>query len=326
MPAPGSLLGVEVRHLGIPVLCGLALVAIIGIGAVERTPSLERHLERDIEESVLVDLPKVRAEATGRDIALVGEVDSRAERELLRSMVRRRWGVRVVDVKRLRIASTQRVARTLDATFTTLPSTTLPVTTLPSTTLPVTTLPSTTLPSTTVPPTTAPPSIAVPTTVASTLFAASPTTLPESFPGAIDLLGPAAVAVPASPAAPAAETARVEMGIADILRGAPLVFARSAPTLGPVSDPALDRLATLLKANAMVTVQIQSFTDDRGQPANNLALSQRRANAVRSALIARGVAPIQLTAAGFGEARPVADNTTESGRTRNRRIELVVAG
>ena len=316
MPAPGSLLGVEVRHLGIPVLCGLALVAIIGIGAVERTPSLERHLERDIEESVLVDLPKVRAEATGRDIALVGEVDSRAERELLRSMVRRRWGVRVVDVKRLRIASTQRVARTLDATFTTLPSTTLPVTTLPSTTLP----------STTVPPTTAPPSIAVPTTVASTLFAASPTTLPESFPGAIDLLGPAAVAVPASPAAPAAETARVEMGIADILRGAPLVFARSAPTLGPVSDPALDRLATLLKANAMVTVQIQSFTDDRGQPANNLALSQRRANAVRSALIARGVAPIQLTAAGFGEARPVADNTTESGRTRNRRIELVVAG
>ena len=316
MPAPGSLLGVEVRHLGIPVLCGLALVAIIGIGAVERTPSLERHLERDIEESVLVDLPKVRAEATGRDIALVGEVDSRAERELLRSMVRRRWGVRVVDVKRLRIASTQRVARTLDATFTTLPSTTLPVTTLPSTTLP----------STTVPPTTAPPSIAVPTTVASTLFAASPTTLPESFPGAIDLLGPAAVAVPASPAAPAAETARVETGIADILRGAPLVFARSAPTLGPVSDPALDRLATLLKANAMVTVQIQSFTDDRGQPANNLALSQRRANAVRSALIARGVAPIQLTAAGFGEARPVADNTTESGRTRNRRIELVVAG
>ena len=104
----------------------------------------------------------------------------------------------------------------------------------------------------------------------------------------------------------------------------PLVFAQSVPTLGPESGPILDRLAEIMKANTDVAIRIESFTDNGGRPQNNLLLSRRRADAVRNALIARGVAAGQITAVGFGEARPIADNGTDPGRQQNRRVEFVV--
>ncbi|MDO9468987.1 MAG: OmpA family protein, partial [Thiobacillus sp.] len=60
-----------------------------------------------------------------------------------------------------------------------------------------------------------------------------------------------------------------------------------------------------------------------GSDAYNMRLSKQRAEAVRNFLISRGVAADRLTAKGYGEAQPVADNATEEGRFKNRRVELV---
>ena len=64
-------------------------------------------------------------------------------------------------------------------------------------------------------------------------------------------------------------------------------------------------------------------TDNVGTPEANLKLSQERAQAVMAALVARGVAAARLTAKGYGQTAPVADNRTEDGRAKNRRVELV---
>lgn len=69
-------------------------------------------------------------------------------------------------------------------------------------------------------------------------------------------------------------------------------------------------------------LRIEGHTDDTGSAAINDALSQRRAEAVRAALIQRGVSPSRLTAVGFGSTRPVGDNDTDEGRALNRRIEI----
>ncbi|HRJ00519.1 MAG TPA: OmpA family protein [Hyphomonas sp.] len=71
-------------------------------------------------------------------------------------------------------------------------------------------------------------------------------------------------------------------------------------------------------------LRIEGHTDDTGSAAINDALSQRRAEAVRAALIQRGVAPSRLNAVGLGATRPIGDNNTEEGRALNRRIEILI--
>jgi outer membrane protein OmpA-like peptidoglycan-associated protein len=71
-------------------------------------------------------------------------------------------------------------------------------------------------------------------------------------------------------------------------------------------------------------VQIDGFTDSVGSQSSNLDLSQRRADAVRSALIGRGVDPSRIGAQGYGESFPVADNNDSGGRQLNRRVEVVI--
>jgi OmpA-OmpF porin, OOP family len=68
-------------------------------------------------------------------------------------------------------------------------------------------------------------------------------------------------------------------------------------------------------------LQIAGYTDNTGNPAKNVALSQRRAEAVRDALIKEGANPDLLVAKGYGDADPIASNATPEGRARNRRIE-----
>ncbi|NJN63855.1 MAG: OmpA family protein [Acidobacteria bacterium] len=67
----------------------------------------------------------------------------------------------------------------------------------------------------------------------------------------------------------------------------------------------------------------RGHTDNVGQPAPNKALSEKRAQSVMAAVIAGGIDAKRLSAAGFGQERPVADNRTEEGRAKNRRVELV---
>ncbi|MFJ4134694.1 OmpA family protein, partial [Pseudomonas cyclaminis] len=71
-------------------------------------------------------------------------------------------------------------------------------------------------------------------------------------------------------------------------------------------------------------VEVAGHTDSVGPDAYNQKLSQRRADAVKQVLVKDGVAPSRVTAVGYGESRPVADNATEAGRAVNRRVEASV--
>jgi outer membrane protein OmpA-like peptidoglycan-associated protein len=69
---------------------------------------------------------------------------------------------------------------------------------------------------------------------------------------------------------------------------------------------------------------VEGHTDSQGTDAHNLDLSQRRAESVRAALLARGYDASRVQAVGIGEARPVADNNTAEGRANNRRVEIII--
>lgn len=87
----------------------------------------------------------------------------------------------------------------------------------------------------------------------------------------------------------------------------------------------LSKTAAAVKMAPSGTVlEIDGYTDNTGDPASNLALSQQRADAVRTYLIEQGVDPNTLVAKGFGDTKPVASNDTDEGKFRNRRIEFVI--
>ncbi|MBL7742894.1 MAG: OmpA family protein [Chitinophagaceae bacterium] len=96
--------------------------------------------------------------------------------------------------------------------------------------------------------------------------------------------------------------------------------------LKPESQIELDKIVQLLKDNPTLKIEISGHTDNAGKPADNLALSNNRAKAVVGYLVSKGITPQRLTAKGFGETKPAADNKTEQGRARNRRTEMKVTG
>lgn len=99
-------------------------------------------------------------------------------------------------------------------------------------------------------------------------------------------------------------------------------FGKDALLIGAMDS--IDRLSMFLNKYQNRNVLIEGHTDNVGSSTYNLGLSQRRANAVQSALILRGVSQSRITAKGFGESRPVASNTTPEGRQHNRRVEIII--
>ena len=79
----------------------------------------------------------------------------------------------------------------------------------------------------------------------------------------------------------------------------------------------------LLHNSPALRLGIEGHTDNTSTPAHNQQLSEARARAVVAALTAQGIAGSRLQAAGFGQSKPLADNATEAGRAKNRRVELV---
>jgi SH3 domain-containing YSC84-like protein 1 len=100
-------------------------------------------------------------------------------------------------------------------------------------------------------------------------------------------------------------------------------FATGKADITPDSEAALARVAQALKDNPDWKIQVQGFTDSTGDKDANLKLSQDRADAVASWLADHGIDRSRLTAKGYGQNKPVATNTTEAGRRKNRRVELV---
>ena len=91
------------------------------------------------------------------------------------------------------------------------------------------------------------------------------------------------------------------------------------------SYPSLDDLIIILKGYKEAKVAIEGHTDSQGVDAKNLALSQKRADAVKSYLLRNGIDASRLTATGYGETIPKADNKTSAGRALNRRVEFKLA-
>lgn len=87
----------------------------------------------------------------------------------------------------------------------------------------------------------------------------------------------------------------------------------------------VEKLAGFLKRNPQRQALIEGFTDSVGSESSNLALSNRRAEAVRSAIVDLGVGRDRLRTEGYGEAYPVAGNDSSSGRQMNRRVEIIVS-
>lgn len=103
-------------------------------------------------------------------------------------------------------------------------------------------------------------------------------------------------------------------------------FASGQSSLRAEARSNLQRVVEFVNAYPGQQVLIEGHTDSQGSANLNQVLSQKRAEAVRDALIQDGVDGSRLSALGVGEDRPVADNATEDGRARNRRVEIVVQG
>ena len=103
-----------------------------------------------------------------------------------------------------------------------------------------------------------------------------------------------------------------------------VVFATNSNKLIGPSHSILNAAAESLSRYPDLYIAVAGHTDDRGKASYNKQLSERRAHAVRDYLISKGVSADHLTANGYGEERPVADNNTKEGRSINRRVELAI--
>jgi outer membrane protein OmpA-like peptidoglycan-associated protein len=103
-----------------------------------------------------------------------------------------------------------------------------------------------------------------------------------------------------------------------------IFFNTASFELLPTSNAELDKLATLLKNNPTLRIELGGHTDNVGADAANMVLSDQRANAVRDYVVAKGIDSGRITAKGYGETKPVAANESEEGRALNRRTEVTV--
>lgn len=100
-------------------------------------------------------------------------------------------------------------------------------------------------------------------------------------------------------------------------------FATDKTDILPDSLPQIDQVAQLLKGDPALKLAVNGHTDNTGDAAHNQKLSEGRASAVMAAIVAKGIDAARLSAKGFGQDQPLVDNSTEEGKAKNRRVELV---
>jgi outer membrane protein OmpA-like peptidoglycan-associated protein len=119
------------------------------------------------------------------------------------------------------------------------------------------------------------------------------------------------------------KSAQTERGWVLTLRNDAL-FDTGSSTLKPGARRAMDSLADFMNRYPEREIAIEGFTDSTGTTEANRRLSESRAAAVKSALVARGIEPSRIDSRGYGPAFPVASNETPTGRQQNRRVEIVI--
>jgi outer membrane protein OmpA-like peptidoglycan-associated protein len=105
-----------------------------------------------------------------------------------------------------------------------------------------------------------------------------------------------------------------------------VLFDFNKYTLKPEAREKLAKVSGILLAYPNLKLQVEGYTDSIGSDEYNQKLSEERADSVRDFLVQQSVADANITAQGYGKTHPIADNSTNSGRAQNRRVELVVSG
>ena len=100
-------------------------------------------------------------------------------------------------------------------------------------------------------------------------------------------------------------------------------FDTGKSTIKPESKQIINQIVEMMKANPGLKIGVEGHTDNVGNPKSNKTLSDERAKSVVAAIVAQGIDTKRLSTAGYGQDKPIADNKTEEGRAKNRRVELV---
>ncbi len=136
---------------------------------------------------------------------------------------------------------------------------------------------------------------------------------------------PQEVSVASVGGAPAAFTVRlVPLAVGAKVTLNSIRFEQGKFALLPESFEELDRLAELLAANEGMEIQVNGHTDNQGDPAKNVTLSENRVKAVQEYLVKKGVAAARMRGQGFGGSQPIASNKQEYTRKQNRRVEFEI--
>jgi OOP family OmpA-OmpF porin len=100
-------------------------------------------------------------------------------------------------------------------------------------------------------------------------------------------------------------------------------FDTGKSDIKPESQPIIEQIVALLKNNSSLKLSVEGHTDNVGNPQSNKTLSELRAKAVVTAVVSQGIDAGRLSAVGWGQEKPIADNRSEEGRAKNRRVEIV---
>ncbi|QEC51817.1 OmpA family protein [Anseongella ginsenosidimutans] len=122
---------------------------------------------------------------------------------------------------------------------------------------------------------------------------------------------------------PQAEISRVPKGI-KVTFASGILFAVNASSLSSPAQEYLEKLAGVLQRHPAGRILIEGHTDITGTTDYNKTLSEKRAESVKTYLVNQGIVPDRINTAGYGEARPVATNSTPQGQEKNRRVELFI--
>ncbi len=121
-------------------------------------------------------------------------------------------------------------------------------------------------------------------------------------------------------------TVKLDAQEAEVLKKAfnNLEFASAKGIIKEESFPSLDELATLMTKKPNWRLKISGHTDNQGNAVTNMKLSEKRAEAIKKHLVDKGIAPDRFKVEWFGATKPIADNKTEEGRQKNRRVEMLI--
>lgn len=277
---------------------GLAVVGLAGFAAYHNVATkhrIEGDLQEKAQNKLAKEFPGLTVKFHGRDATLEGSVADPAALQRAHDFVRHIAGVRHVNDPKIDGAAESAVTSARLSTETEIA------------------LPAATSENTTATPT----SVVVPTTTTATPTSTvvPTTTLPLESPSTTIL----AVEIPIGRSPGAAPTGGGEAPTD--LKGR-LLFGVASSELTADSASGIDELAGYLKANPDAQIGISGHSDRTGSKVANLAVSRARAEAVRTALEARGVDASRITAFGYGARLPVASNVTAVGRRLNRRVEV----